>query len=90
MHGINCELILGNGQEGSLIKISLSPSQGARPEDTCTSTFEFNTAGLQGVDLEHLPIVDLLPPLPQCQQGSCQIELGPLCFTQDSYLTSGG
>ena len=61
-----------------------------RPDIMCSSVYEFNTADSHGVDLEHLPIVDFLPPLPHCQLGSCQIELGPLCFTQDLYHTSGG
>ena len=55
----------------------------------CTTSLEFNTE-YSTLDIDQLPIVDVLPPLPECLQAGCSIELGPVCFRQEDSDFGGG
>lgn len=50
---------------------------------------ELSTDQCTGLELEHLPVTDILPPspLPWLQ---FRLDIGPLCLRQDSYFFSGG
>ena len=55
----------------------------------CSTVLEFSTHSLADtsnnkIELEHLPLVDILPPTPVCSLADCRFEVGPLCFSQFS------
>ena len=54
----------------------------------CSTVLEFSTH--LNIELEQLPVLDILPPTPVCQQADCRFEIGPLCFVQDLQHYSGG
>ena len=57
----------------------------------CTIVYRLETStNSSDLELEQLPIIDLLPLLPVCQHSDCEIHVGPLCFRQDSRLFGGG
>ena len=55
----------------------------------CSMVLEFSTH-LSNVELEELPLLDILPPTTLCWQADCTFEIGPLCFSQDFQHLGGG
>lgn len=55
----------------------------------CSTILEFSTHTLN-IELEELPVLDILSPTPVCWQADCRFEIGPLCFSQDLQHLSGG
>ncbi len=42
------------------------------------------------LEIEQLPVIDVLPWLPLCEHVTCELRVGPLCFREDSRLFGGG
>ena len=57
-------------------------------EGYCSTVLEFSTHTdldtNNNIELEHLPLVDILSPTPVCLLADCRFEVGPLCFSQFS------
>ena len=57
------------------------------PPGYCSTVLEFSTHSnldTNNIELEHLPLLDILPPTPVCLSADCRFEIGPLCFSQFS------
>lgn len=59
------------------------------PSQYCTTVLEFSTHPYSVdstnsidnvIEIEHLPLVDILPPTPMCSLADCRFQVGPLCY----------
>ena len=59
------------------------------PSQYCTTVLEFSTYPYSVdstnsinnvIEIEHLPLVDILPPTPACSLADCRFQVGPLCY----------
>ena len=80
----------GNSSHHSQESQDSQASQDSQPA-RCIIQYTLSTSiASTNIEIEQLPVVDVLPWLPLCDHVTCDLQVGPLCFRQDSQMFGGG